>query len=145
KNAERKTPIAKTTPEPLMQTPKIIPSRIEIENGTTIAGLAFRVSQILETETKGFDVIKVGNAPTRGFTHTIIYDLTNGKKSAELKKLQTFLKSDATLTSSGWLKDGTIIEKELPISSDDVKQMVTATNIDFLIILGENSQNLVLK
>ena len=58
--------------------PKVIPSRVDIENGTTIAGLAFRASQILNDQ-HGFNVIKVGNAPTRGFTHTIIYDLTNGK------------------------------------------------------------------
>lgn len=126
------------------QVAKKIPSRVEIENGTAIAGLAFRASQILNDE-QAFHVIKVGNAPTRGFTHTIIYDLTDGKKSAELKSLQTFFQSDVTLTSSGWLANGNVVQKELSVSSDDVKHMVTGSDIDFLVILGESARNVVMK
>ena len=146
KDDERSVQIAKKveqTPAPVVK--KQTPSRVDIENGTNIAGLAFRASQILNAQNEGFDVIKVGNAPTRGFTHTIIYDLTNGQKSSELKALQTFFQSDVTLSSSGWMTNSDVVKKELSVSSEDVKQMVTGSDIDFLVILGENSQNFVLR
>src|SRR3989339_344269 len=71
---------------------------IEIQNGTNLSGLAFSASQLLNGN--GYDVVKIGNAATRGYQHTVIYDLTNGQRSEELKKLKDFLQADVTLRKS---------------------------------------------
>ena len=43
------------------------------------------------------------------------------------------------------MTEGDVVQKELSVSSEDVKQMASGSDIDFLVILGENSQNFVLK
>ncbi len=143
--ALKSTPAKSTAVETVTTSkPAAIPVHVEIQNGTNVAGLAFRASQLLNGQ-QDFDVTKVGNAPTRNFTHTIIYDLTNGQKVAELKSLQTFFKSDLSLSASGWNVNTDVVPKELSLTGDDIKQMVTGSNIDFLVILGQNSQNFALK
>ncbi len=125
-----------TTPE---EKPKFV--RIEVQNGTTITGLAFRASQILEGQ--GYDVVKIGNAVERGYEHTVIYDLTNGANPDELKALKEELQADVTLSASGWLVTGDIIPKEITISPDEYAALATSDQIDFLVILGQNSTNVV--
>lgn len=115
--------------------------KVEIQNGTEVTGLAFKTSQLLDGQ--GFDIVKIGNAETRDFEHTLIYDLTDGKRPDELKALRDFLKADVTLSATGWLISGDIVPKELSLSSTDYEELTTEENIDFLIILGENSANLV--
>ncbi len=117
--------------------------RVEIQNGTDVTGLAFKMSQLLDGN--GFDIVKVGNAATRGYTHTVIYDLTNGKRSDALKALANFLDADVTLSATGYLLNGDILPKELSVTSDGYESLTTDTHIDFLVILGENSANLVRK
>jgi LCP family protein required for cell wall assembly len=119
--------------------PKFV--KVEIQNGTNITGLAFRASQLLDGQ--GFDVIKVGNAMSRGYEHTVIYDLTNGARSSELKALSDFLKADVTLSATGWMVSGEVVPKEISVTSEEYKKLATEGNIDFLIILGENSSSLV--
>ncbi|PJE76716.1 hypothetical protein COV05_03040 [Candidatus Uhrbacteria bacterium CG10_big_fil_rev_8_21_14_0_10_48_16] len=120
------------------QKPKFV--RVEIQNGTNITGLAFTASQLLDGQ--GFDVIKVGNASTRGYEHTVIYDLTNGQRSEELKALRDFLQADVTLSATGWLISGDIVPKEITFTSDDSEQLTTQDDVDFLIILGESASSL---
>jgi LCP family protein required for cell wall assembly len=117
--------------------------RIEIQNGTTVTGLAFRASQLLNTHEE-FDVIKVGNAVTRDYNHTVIYDLTNGAKPNDLKSLQTFFQADIA-KATGWMKDGQVVPAQVAVTADDTKQITTTTSeVDFLVILGQSAQNLVL-
>jgi len=115
--------------------------RVEVQNGTNITGLAFRTSQLLDQQ--GYDVVKVGNAPERDYAHTVIYDLTDGTHTDELKTLQDFLQADVTLSATGWLISDNVIPKEITLSPDD-SISTTEEDVDFLVILGENSANLVL-
>jgi polyisoprenyl-teichoic acid--peptidoglycan teichoic acid transferase len=117
--------------------PKFV--QVEIQNGTNITGLAFRTSQLLDGQ--GFDVVKVGNAVSRGYEHTVIYDLTNGQRSEELKALRDYLQADVTLSATGWMLSSDVIPKEVTFSSEDYERLTTQDNIDFLIILGESSSS----
>ncbi|MBI2475301.1 LCP family protein [Candidatus Uhrbacteria bacterium] len=121
--------------------PKFV--KVEIQNGTNITGLAFRASQMLDGQ--GFDVIKVGNAMSRSYEHTVIYDLTNGARASELKALSDFLKADVTLSATGWMVSGEVVPKEISVTSEEFEKLATEENIDFLIILGENSSSLVMQ
>ncbi len=114
--------------------------KIEIQNGTNVTGLAFRTSQLLDGY--GFEVSKIGNAASRGYKHTVIYDLTDGQQPKELKALRDFLGAEVTLSATGWLISGDIVPREISVSSDQYEKLATDRNIDFLIILGENSSNL---
>ncbi|KKW32591.1 MAG: putative transcription regulator [Candidatus Uhrbacteria bacterium GW2011_GWA2_52_8d] len=111
--------------------------KVEIQNGTNITGLAFRASQLLDGQ--GFDVVKVGNAISRGYEHTVIYDLTNGQRSEELKALRDYLQADVTLSATGWMLSGDVVPQEITFSSDDYERLTTQDDIDFLIILGETA------
>ncbi len=114
---------------------------VEIQNGTNVTGLAFRTSQLLDGQ--GFDVIKVGNAQSREYTHTVIYDLTNGARVEELKALRDFLQADVTLSATGWMVSGEVIPKGISVTSDEYQKLATESNIDFLVILGENFSGFV--
>lgn len=95
--------------------------RVEIQNGTKIEGLAYQTS--LSLKNKGFTVIKIGNATQQNFAKTIIYDLTTGQKPEELAELKTKLNADTSVS-----KPDSII--------------TYSSNIDFLIILGQDQQSL---
>ncbi|MFA4845517.1 MAG: LCP family protein [Patescibacteria group bacterium] len=118
--------------------PKFV--RVEIQNGTNITGLAFRASQMLDGQ--GFEVAKVGNAATRDYEHTVIYDLTDGQRSEELKALRDFLQADVTLSATGWLLSGEIVPKEITFTNEDSETLVTEDDVDFLVILGESASSL---
>lgn len=117
--------------------------RLEIQNGTERTGFAFTVSQLLQSE--GFEVVQVGNAADRGYTHTIIYDLTNGQKAEELAILQQALQADVSMSAAGWIYTNEIVPTELSVSDESAKERATEEDIDFLIILGDNTANLVLR
>lgn len=116
---------------------------VEIQNGTTITGLAFRASQLLEAD--GYEVTKIGNAAARDYAHTVIYDLTNGAKPDDLKALQEELQAEVTMSATGWLVSGDIVPKEISVSTDDYQALASGANVDFLVILGENSANVAMK
>lgn len=116
-------------------------TRVEIQNGTTVAGLAFQVSQIIGGQ--GFNVTKIGNAVERNYKHTLIYDFTNGQKADDLKVLQELLKAEVSMTTTGWIYTSEVVPSEITITSEN--DLATTDNIDFLVILGENSGNLVRK
>ncbi|MBI5370036.1 LCP family protein [Candidatus Uhrbacteria bacterium] len=119
--------------------PKFV--KIEIQNGTNLGGLALKTSQLLDGQ--GFDVVKVGNAVSRDYSHTVIYDLTNGARSSELKALRDFLKADVTLSATGWMVSSDIVPHGISVTGEDYEKLATEPNIDFLIILGENASPLV--
>lgn len=114
--------------------------KVEIQNGTNITGLAFTTSQLLDGQ--GFDVVKVGNAASRDYEHTVIYDLTNGQRSEELKTLRDYLQADVTLSATGWMLSGDVVPQEITFSTDDYEALATQEDIDFLVILGESASGL---
>ena len=106
------------------------PIGIELLNGTLKTGLAAQVSDVLDS--MGYTVVSTGNATKRGFERTVIYDLTNGKKPTELARLKKLLDANVSTTAptaQGMVTDGLI------------KERVTTSTTNFLIILGTSSQN----
>lgn len=65
------------------------PLKIEVFNGTTTTGLASKIATKLKSE--GYNVVLTGNNATRGFTKTIVYDLSGGKRTWEVRKLASSL------------------------------------------------------
>lgn len=65
------------------------PLKIEVLNGTNITGLAGRVAAQLEAE--GYDIVSVGNNATKGFIKSIVYDLMDGEREWEMRKLAASL------------------------------------------------------
>ncbi len=114
-------------------------TKIEIQNGTGVVGLAFQTSQMLSGT--NFSVTSIRNADSQDYQTTIIYDLTGGEKSEELQTLKEFLEADVAMTTAGWIFSETVEPRELtveePTAEDD--------SVDFLIILGQNATNLVLQ
>jgi LCP family protein required for cell wall assembly len=119
--------------------PKFV--RVEIQNGTSITGLALRTSQLLDGQ--GFDVVKVGNAASREYAHTVIYDLTNGERATELKALRNFLQADVTLSATGWMISGDIVPQEIAFTTEDYEELATESGVDFLVVLGESASSFV--
>lgn len=126
---------------PPVEAPQFV--KVEIQNGTTITGYAFRTSQILEGQ--GFEVEKIGNAAERGYENTVIYDLTGGQNPDELKLLQEILEADVALSATGWIYTNEIIPKELSVTPEEPASQTTEDNIDFLVILGETGAGLVMR
>lgn len=116
---------------------------VEIQNGTSITGLALRTSQLLDGQ--GFDVVKVGNAASREYAHTVIYDLTNGKRATELKALRDFLQADVTLSATGWMISGDIVPQEIAFTTEDYEELATESGVDFLVVLGQSASSLVMQ
>lgn len=121
--------------------PKPAFARVEVQNGTTVAGLALSISRQLSSQ--GYDVVKISNAAERGYDHTVIYDLTDGKGSETLQQLQEYFKADVARTSGGRLTDDNAISKNLTLPADTTSK--PETPVDFLVILGEHSASLVKK
>lgn len=117
--------------------------RVEIQNGTNVTGLGVRASQLLATYEE-FNVIKVGNAVTRDYNHTVIYDLTNGAKTDELKSLQTFFQADIA-QASGWMQNNEVVQKQVAVTPDETKPVATGSKVDFLVILGQSARDIVMK
>jgi hypothetical protein len=90
-----------------------------VANGTFITGLANRISAVL-TGYK-FVVPQIGNAPQRNYAQTIVYDLTDGQKSASLSALKKITGAKQDLILPDWLKT---------YPTDPTKQP------DFFLILG---------
>ena len=115
-----------STPEPI-----VLKSKIEVKNGTLRTGFAAQIAAMLERD--GYEVRSFGNAIRRGYEETMIYDLTQGRKQEELRKLQRLLNASVSLSppTRENTKDGLAPEK------------ASATDIDFLVILGEASYPLL--
>jgi hypothetical protein len=101
------------------------------------------MAQILSAQ--GFDISQIGNAEERGFAKTIIYDLTNGAKAEELSALQETLSAEVVMSTTGWIYSSEVVPKEISVTDDSYSGKTTSDDIDFLIILGEDSSGLVRK
>ncbi len=112
---------------------------VEIKNGTTTIGLAFEASLLLDGA--GFEIVTIGNADSKDYEKTIIYDLTKGAKEEELARLKDYLEAEISLTPGGWLASDTVEPRVLTL---DEPPTASTTGIDFLVILGANAAPLVL-
>lgn len=109
---------------------------LEIKNGTTYEGYAFQVSQKLKKI--GYTVPTIGNADHKGYERTMLYDLTDGKKSAELVRLKKMLDADISM-SAPLMKDN----KRVVYGQYMATETINSTSTDFLVVLGESSLGLI--
>jgi len=100
------------------------PKKIEIQNGTKITGLAYRTAQYLES--LGYQVIKIGNAPTQDYQKTVIYDL--GPTDEAATNLTQLLNAELAPVLPEW------------VTSTTSPKINSQT--DILIILGQDRANL---
>lgn len=81
------------------------PLKIEVFNGTNITGLAKKVATTLEQQ--GYSVVEIGNNTTKGFVKTMVYDISDGQRVWEIRKLAESLgaeiATDKITTSTGAL------------------------------------------
>lgn len=134
--------VAKNTTENTKNTEASKPILVEIQNGTSVSGLAYRTSQIIDGQ--GFSVRRVGNADTKGYEETFIYDFTNGKYPQELKVLSEYLGAELILSPAGWrATGGKAIPAELIVKQTDFSNLANDTDVDFLVILGQNSSEII--
>lgn len=111
------------------------PIKLEVKNGTARTGFASQVAAKLERS--GYEVVAFGNAGRRGYERTVIYDLTNGKKSAEVSVLRRLLQADvATILPRRDANDG---RTWLDLNDGLPAERLASANADFILILGEAS------
>ncbi len=110
--------------------------KLEVKNGTTRTGFASQVAAKLEKS--GYEIIAFGNALRRGYERTVVYDLTNGKKPSQLGVLRRLLEADvSTITPTPDPADPK--RPKILLNDGIAPERLSATNVDFLIILGEAS------
>lgn len=111
--------------------------RVEVKNGTFRTNFAAQVAgKLVES---GYEIPALGNAVKRGFERTAIYDLTGGKKPAELLRLQRLLNADVVSIAPNQLissENGSY--RSFPLDKD-TQERVYSANTDFLLILGDAS------
>ncbi|MBC7708281.1 LCP family protein [Polaromonas sp.] len=91
--------------------------KIQVYNGTTVPGLAGAQADILTSY--GYTITGTGNAPTKGYSQTIIVDLTAGAK----KYTKNYLQQRYGVTAVTTLPDPTIVPN----------------GADFVIIVGNDT------
>lgn len=106
---------------------------VEIRNGTNIAGYASRMSQYLTEQ--GYVIQGIGNASQRGYEKTVIYDLTEGARSAELASLKTTLDANVSASLPSWTTTST--------DEDGERKPSDTEYTDFLVVLGSSSYGLI--
>ncbi len=114
--------------------------RLRIENGTSVNGLAFRTSQLLEGQ--GFEIVSLSNATERDWDHSVIYDLSEGRYPEQLMALQEYLEADVATTVTGWLFTDNITPRTITLEDEGVEDG-SVSSVDFLVVLGQNSAGLV--
>ncbi len=116
---------------------------VEIQNGTQVTGLASQTAQLLESS--GFTVETIGNAADRTATQTIIYDFTNGEKDDELAALKEYLHAQVYMSTQGFLVAKAVVPDQVFPETPGKNLSTDSSGVDFLIVLGQNSSNLVLR
>jgi hypothetical protein len=78
----------------------------------------------------------------RGYERTVIYDLTNGKKSAQLGTLRRLFQADVSVIAL--TPDPADPKRPKIIFNDGIApERLAAPNVDFLVVLGESSYALL--
>src|SRR3989338_2758391 len=115
------------------------PARIEVQNGTTLPGLAAEAAEKLER--LGFTVTNVRNAENRPVNETTVYDLTNGAKPSSLATVRVLFNAKVASAVPSWLAPSAAtidpVVGELPAAP------TPQGNADFIIIIGADSATAV--
>lgn len=117
------------------------PIALEIRNGTLRTGFAAQVAAKLEKD--GYDIGQFGNAVKRGYDRTVIFDLTQGKKTDELARLKRTLDADVTVPSAKTAPTVGGQGSKVSLGNGLVEEFVYSSSTDFLVVLGEASYSLV--
>lgn len=104
----------------------LTPKMVEIQNGTKISGLAFQTSQYLQS--LGYQVVKIGNAPTQDYQKTVVYNLTENQNDPTAQTIAELIKAQLATALPSWL------------TATDTKAVGGRTEI--LIILGQDRKDL---
>ncbi|MDD5109971.1 MAG: LCP family protein, partial [Patescibacteria group bacterium] len=107
--------------------PPVTGVRLQIQNGTEIAGLAARAEQYFKS--KDYAIVSVGNAPIQTYLRTVIYDLKPPANAAHVRALGETL--DAVTFDSGGPPPITTNGEALPYP--------VHAKADILVILGQNA------
>lgn len=135
------TTSAEATPATLPDMPTV---RVEVQNGTGVSGLAYQTAQRLYGSS--YEVVTIGNAQDRAYAHTVIYDLTDGRKAIELAGLKEFLGAEVVMSHEGWVYADDVVPTQLTETQAPGSSLVTSgEEVDFLIIVGEDAASLVLR
>ena len=92
---------------------------LEIQNGTTVSGLARNTMALLRSA--GYDILSTGNADSNDYEKTIII---NHIGNAEVAK-----------SLGDFIRCSNIIEETVSLDADST---TAASNVDFTIILGKD-------
>lgn len=115
---------------------------VAVKNGAGITGLASRTAQLLESS--GFIVESVGNSTATNLDETIIYDLTHGAKDDALAALKEYLDATVKTDAQGLLKITALVPDGI-YTPDEITGESYSSEVDFLIMLGADSAELVLR
>jgi LCP family protein required for cell wall assembly len=126
-----------------LPSPSTVPTdtlTIEIQNGTLTTGLGGDTAQLLQSS--GFTVSLVTNAEKRDTAKTTIYDFTDGAKGVELSALKSYLKASVVMTKLGSMKTHDVIPDSVMEKKVLEAMKKSASPIDFLVVLGQDSTSL---
>jgi len=98
---------------------------LEIKNGTNITGLASKISERFAAPR--YQVIKIGNAPTRDYQKTVVYDLRLEAADEAAAQIAKLLGAEVASAIPAWVKATTT--------------PAVSAKTDILIILGHDQNN----
>lgn len=112
--------------------------RIEIQNGSTIAGLAANAAEDLEQSP--VTIVGVSNAEVRTYQTTMIYDLTGGTKPASRGRLERYFGTRATTTLPEFLSSTTspVDYDSIQSPANTISESPKKASVDFLVIVGSD-------
>ncbi|MEI7742053.1 MAG: LCP family protein [bacterium] len=111
------------------------PAHVEVQNGTTVTGLARETAGKIAKS--GFVVAKICNAAEKNVQKTVIYDLTRGTRAADLNKLKKTLGAEAVVPNNKWIYTTEITPTDGVLPTSDATQ---PKDLDFLVVLGSPNQ-----
>jgi len=113
-------------------------AQIEIQNGTTIDGLAGSTAAYLID--KNLSVVNIGNASRNDYQKTVIYDLSKGTKPQTLQAIKNEMKANVSTLLPAFLENRTAIAYEdLAINSNINSNLDSTEDLDFIIVLGTDA------
>ncbi len=111
-------------------------AKIEVQNGTTVTGLASITAQYLRR--KDLNVVSIGNADAKDYDKTVIYDLTRQNPNT-LKVIKDELDANVSTLLPAFIENRDLIDyNDLAVNAVN-SNLTTTENLDFIIILGANS------
>jgi LCP family protein required for cell wall assembly len=137
-NADAGLVSANTPPPPL--DPANALARLEIQNGTSIAGLATEANALVARE--GFFVSKTGNAASQAYANSILFDLSGGTKREARQLLKDLLSVSTVVSEEGWMSTGNASAKTMANELALYKTFSSQKTVDFVVILGKDAADL---